>query len=113
MPHLNVCNWKKYPNFIELVLIYSVSQLCFPIASLERKNRERERQRAVIQEKLEERKKRWERDLERQQAEQNQLVAEQEKAIKQVLNTQAGLAEEYVQTEKLRKELYTWSEMLI
>lgn len=98
---------KKYPNFIELVLIYSVSQLCFPIAFLERKNRERERQRAVIQEKLEERKKRWERDLERQQAEQNQLVAEQEKAIKQVLNTQAGLAEEYVQTEKLRKELYT------
>lgn len=60
----------------------------------ERKNRERERQRAVIQEKLEERKKRWERDLERQKAEQNQLVAEQEKAIKQVLNTQAGLAEE-------------------
>ena len=107
MPHLNACNWKKYPNFIELVLIYSVSQLCFPIASLERKNRERERQRAVIQEKLEERKKRWERDLERQKAEQNQLVAEQEKAIKQVLNTQAGLAEEYVQTEKLRKELYT------
>ena len=87
--------------------------MCFPIASLERKNRERERQRAVIQEKLEERKKRWERDLERQQAEQNQLVAEQEKAIKQVLNTQAGLAEEYVQTEKLRKELYTWCEMLI
>ena len=79
----------------------------FPIASLERKNRERERQRAVIQEKLEERKKRWERDFERQKAEQNQLVAEQEKAIKQVLNTQAGLAEEYVQTEKLRKELYT------
>ena len=113
MPHLNVCNWKKYPNFKELVLTYSVSQLCFPIASLERKNRERERQRAVIQEKLEERKKRWERDLERQQAEQNQLVAEQEKAIKQVLNTQAGLAEEYVQTEKLRKELYTWCEMLI
>ena len=113
MPHLNVCNWKKYPNFIELVLTYSVSQLCFPIAFLERKNRERERQRAVIQEKLEERKKRWERDLERQQAEQNQLVAEQEKAIKQVLNTQAGLAEEYVQTEKLRKELYTWCEMLI
>lgn len=110
---MNVCNWKKYPNFIELFLIYSVSQLCFPIASLERKNRERERQRAVIQEKLEERKKRWERDLERQQAEQNQLVAEQEKAIKQVLNTQAGLAEEYVQTEKLRKELYTWCEMLI
>ena len=61
----------------------------------------------MIQEKLEERKKRWERDLERQQTEQNQLVAEQEKAIKQVLNTQAGLAEEYVQTEKLRKELYT------
>ena len=61
----------------------------------------------MIQEKLEERKKRWERDLERQQAEQKQLVAEQEKAIKQVLNTQAGLAEEYVQTEKLRKELYT------
>lgn len=81
--------------------------MCFPIAFLERKNRERERQRAVIQEKLEERKKRWERDLERQQAEQNQLVAEQEKAIKQVLNTQAGLAEEYVQTEKLRKGLYT------
>ena len=98
---------------MELVLTYSVSQLCFPIAFLERKNRERERQRAVIQEKLEERKKRWERDLERQQAEQNQLVAEQEKAIKQVLNTQAGLAEEYVQTEKLRKELYTWCEMLI
>lgn len=67
----------------------------------------------MIQEKLEERKKRWERDLERQQAEQKQLVAEQEKAIKQVLNTQAGLAEEYVQTEKLRKELYTWCEMLI
>ena len=67
----------------------------------------------MIQEKLEERKKRWERDLERQQTEQNQLVAEQEKAIKQVLNTQAGLAEEYVQTEKLRKELYTWCEMLI
>ena len=53
----------------------------------------------MIQEKLEERKKRWERDMERQQAEQNQLVAEQEKAIKQVLNTQAGLAEEYVLTE--------------
>ena len=34
--------------------------------------------------------------MERQQAEQSQLVAEQEKAIKQVLNTQAGLAEEYV-----------------
>lgn len=50
----------------------------------------------MIQEKLEERKKRWERDMERQQAEQSQLVAEQEKAIKQVLNTQAGLAEEYV-----------------
>lgn len=63
-------------------------------AANERKNRERQRQRAVIQEKLEERKKRWERDLERQQAEQNQLVAEQEKAIKQVLNTQAGLAED-------------------
>lgn len=66
------------------------------IASSDRKNRERERQRAMIQEKLEERKQRWERDMERQQAEQSQLVAEQEKAIKQVLNTQAGLAEEYV-----------------
>ena len=66
------------------------------IVSLERKTRERERQRAMIQEKLEERKMRWERDMERQQAEQSQLVAEQEKAIKQVLNTQAGLAEEYV-----------------
>lgn len=62
--------------------------------SNESKTRERERQRAMIQEKLEERKKRWERDMERQQAEQSQLVAEQEKAIKQVLNTQAGLAEE-------------------
>ena len=34
--------------------------------------------------------------MERQQSEQSHLVAEQEKAIKQVLNTQAGLAEEYV-----------------
>ena len=34
--------------------------------------------------------------MEQQQAEQSQIVAEQEKAIKQVLNTQAGLAEEYV-----------------
>ena len=50
----------------------------------------------MIQEKLEERRRRWERDRERQQAEQNQLEAEQEKALKQVLNTQAGLAEEYV-----------------
>lgn len=50
----------------------------------------------MIQEKLEERKKRWEREMERQQSEQSHLVAEQEKAIKQVLNTQAGLAEEYV-----------------
>ena len=48
----------------------------------------------MIQEKLEERKKRWERELEQQQAEQSQMVAEQEKAIKQVLDTQAGLAEE-------------------
>ena len=72
----------------------NISFFFFP--SLERKTRERERQRAMIQEKLEERKKRWERDMERQQAEQSQLVAEQEKAIKQVLNTQAGLAEEYV-----------------
>lgn len=48
----------------------------------------------MIQEKLEERKKRWEKELEQQQAEQSQMVAEQEKAIKQVLDTQAGLAEE-------------------
>ena len=34
--------------------------------------------------------------MEQQQAEQSQIVAEQEKAIKQVLNTQTGLAEEYV-----------------
>ena len=66
----------------------------FLIASADRKNRERERQRQMIQEKLEERKKRWERELEQQQAEQSQMVAEQEKAIKQVLDTQAGLAEE-------------------
>ena len=58
----------------------------------------------MIQEKLEERKKRWERDMERQQAEQSQLVAEQEKAIKQVLNTQAGLAEEYV----FKTEMWTY-----
>ena len=63
----------------------------------------------MIQEKLEERKKRWERDMERQQAEQSQLVAEQEKAIKQVLNTQAGLAEEYVITEKCTDQ-YIFSE---
>lgn len=37
--------------------------------------------------------------MEQQQAEQSQIVAEQEKAIKQVLNTQAGLAEEYVSTK--------------
>ena len=37
--------------------------------------------------------------MEKQQAEQSQIVAEQEKAIKQVLNTQAGLAEEYVSTK--------------
>ena len=55
-----------------------------------------ERQRVLIQEKLAERKKRWEREQEQQQAEQSQMVAEQEKAIKQVLNSQAGLAEEYV-----------------
>ena len=69
--------------------------ICF-IAPLGRKNRERERQRAMIQERLEERKRRWEREMEQQKAEQSQMVAEQEKAIKQVLNTQAGLAEEYV-----------------
>ncbi|CAH3143176.1 unnamed protein product [Porites lobata] len=62
--------------------------------SNDRKNRERERQRATIQERLAERKRRWEREMEQQQAEQSQIVAEQEKAIKQVLNTQAGLAEE-------------------
>jgi len=50
----------------------------------------------MIQERLEERKRRWEREMEQQKAEQSQMVAEQEKAIKQVLNTQAGLAEEYV-----------------
>ena len=37
--------------------------------------------------------------MEQQQAEQSQIMAEQEKAIKQVLNTQAGLAEEYVSTK--------------
>lgn len=37
--------------------------------------------------------------MEQQQAEQSQIVAEQEKAIKQVLNTQAGLAEECVSTK--------------
>ncbi len=60
----------------------------------------------MIQEKLAERKKRWQRDLERQQAEQSQLAAEQEKALKQVLNTQAGLAEEYVkQRNNYKKNL--------
>lgn len=39
--------------------------------------------------------------MEQQQVEQSQMVEEQEKAIKQVLNTQAGLAEEYVQTKKM------------
>lgn len=51
----------------------------------------------MVQEKLQERKKRREREMEQQKAEQSQLEAEQEKSIKQVLNTQAGLAEEYVQ----------------
>ncbi|XP_068710137.1 golgin subfamily A member 6-like protein 26 [Montipora foliosa] len=60
----------------------------------ERKFREREKQRAMIEEKLQERKMRWEREMEQQQAEQSQMIAEQDKAIKQVLNTQAGLAEE-------------------
>ena len=60
----------------------------------------------MIQEKLEERKKRWEREMERQQSEQSHLVAEQEKAIKQVLNTQAGLAEEYVMPLLNRKFTY-------
>ena len=41
--------------------------------------------------------------MEQQQAEQSQIVAEQEKAIKQVLNTQAGLAEEYVSTKLSNK----------
>lgn len=67
----------------------------------ERKLREREKQRAMIQEKLQERKQRKEREIEQQQVEQSQMVEEQEKAIKQVLNTQAGLAEEYVQTKKM------------
>ena len=71
----------------------------------DRKNRERERQRATIQERLAERKRRWEREMEQQQAEQSQIVAEQEKAIKQVLNTQAGLAEEYVSTKLSNKRL--------
>ena len=56
----------------------------------------------MIEEKLQERKMRWEREMEQQQAEQSQMIAEQDKAIKQVLNTQAGLAEEYVQTKKCR-----------
>lgn len=60
----------------------------------ERKLREREKQRAMIQEKLQERKQRKERELEQQREEQSRMVEEQEKAIKQVLNTQAGLAEE-------------------
>ena len=70
------------------------------IAPSERKRREREKQRVMIQEKLQERKKRWEREVEQQKAEQSQLEAEQEKSIKQVLNSQAGLAEEYVQLLK-------------
>ncbi|KAK2572711.1 hypothetical protein P5673_001691 [Acropora cervicornis] len=60
----------------------------------ERKRREREKQRAMIQEKLQERKQRKEREMEQQGVEQSRMVEEQEKAIKQVLNTQAGLAEE-------------------
>lgn len=60
----------------------------------ERKLREREKQRAMIQEKLQERKQRKERELEQQREEQSRMVEEQGKAIKQVLNTQAGLAEE-------------------
>lgn len=54
----------------------------------------------MIQEKLQERKQRKERELEQQREEQSRMVEEQGKAIKQVLNTQAGLAEEYVQTKK-------------
>ena len=38
--------------------------------------------------------------MEQQRVEQSRMVEEQGKAIKQVLNTQAGLAEEYVQTKK-------------
>lgn len=60
----------------------------------ERKLREREKQRAMIQEKLQERKQRKEREMEQQRVEQSRMVEEQGKAIKQVLNTQAGLAEE-------------------
>ena len=55
----------------------------------------------MIQEKLQERKQRKERELEQQREEQSRMVEEQEKAIKQVLNTQAGLAEEYVPTKKI------------
>ena len=54
----------------------------------------------MIQEKLQERKQRKEREMEQQRVEQSRMVEEQGKAIKQVLNTQAGLAEEYVQTKK-------------
>ena len=55
----------------------------------------------MIQEKLQERKQRKERELEQQREEQSRMVEEQEKAIKQVLNTQAGLAEEYASTKKI------------
>lgn len=51
--------------------------------------------------------------MEQQQAEQSQIVAEQEKAIKQVLNTQAGLAEEYVSTKLSHKRLWVKEKLLI
>ena len=51
--------------------------------------------------------------MEQQQAEQSQIVAEQENAIKQVLNTQAGLAEEYVSTKLFNKRLWVKEKLLI
>jgi len=51
--------------------------------------------------------------MEQQQAEQSQIVAEQEKAIKQVLNTQAGLAEEYVSTKLSNNTTMSEEKLLI